>query len=59
MEVEALEKKGHAAFAKAMKSFGSSERYKRSTRLVSAGFCIVFFFFFLRGEGSDGTMLKM
>lgn len=31
MEVEALEKKGHAAFAKAMKSFGSSERYKRST----------------------------
>lgn len=43
MEVEAMEKKGHAAFAKAMKSFGSSERYKRSTRLVSAGFCIVFF----------------
>jgi len=42
MEVEALEKKGHTAFAKAMKSFSSSERYKRSKRLVSAGFCIVF-----------------
>lgn len=54
MEVEALEKKGHTDFAKAMKSFSSSERYKRSKRLVSAGFCIALLFF-----GSDGTMLKM
>jgi hypothetical protein len=30
MEVEAMEKKGHRAFAKAIKSFGSSERHKRS-----------------------------
>ncbi|KQK13004.1 uncharacterized protein LOC100839346 isoform X2 [Brachypodium distachyon] len=30
MEVEALEKKGHRAFAKAIKSFNSSERHKRS-----------------------------
>ncbi|KAF0888335.1 hypothetical protein E2562_014165 [Oryza meyeriana var. granulata] len=30
MEVEALEKKGHRAFPKAIKSFGSSERHKRS-----------------------------
>lgn len=34
MEVEALEKKGHRAFAKAIKSFNSSERHKRSKRLV-------------------------
>ncbi|KAK1643817.1 hypothetical protein QYE76_061622 [Lolium multiflorum] len=30
MEVEAHEKKGHRAFAKAIKSFNSSERHKRS-----------------------------
>uniref|UniRef100_A0A0E0KJH2 DUF547 domain-containing protein n=1 Tax=Oryza punctata TaxID=4537 RepID=A0A0E0KJH2_ORYPU len=30
MEVDAMEKKGHRAFAKAIKSFGSSERHKRS-----------------------------
>lgn len=45
--MEALEK-GYTAFAKAVKSFTSSERYKRSERLVSAGFCIllILFFFF-------------
>ena len=34
MEVEAQEKKGHRAFAKAIKSFNSSERHKRSKRFV-------------------------
>jgi hypothetical protein len=34
MEVEAHEKKGHRAFAKAIKSFNSSERHKRSERFV-------------------------
>jgi hypothetical protein len=34
MEVEAHEKKGHRAFAKAIKSFNSSERHKRSKRFV-------------------------
>ncbi|GJN23187.1 hypothetical protein PR202_gb10814 [Eleusine coracana subsp. coracana] len=34
MEVEALDKKGHKAFAMAAKSFSSSERQKRSKRLV-------------------------
>jgi hypothetical protein len=36
--VKALEKKGHRAFAIAAKSFSSSERQKRSKRLVSADF---------------------
>jgi hypothetical protein len=43
MEVAALEKKGHGAFAKALKPFTSSE-HKRSKRLVSAAFCNFFFF---------------
>jgi hypothetical protein len=34
MEVEAHEKKGHRAFAKAIKSFNSSERRMRSNRFV-------------------------
>ena len=38
--MEALEK-GYTAFAKPVKSFSSSERYKRSERLVSAN---LFFF---------------
>lgn len=33
-----MEKKGHRAFAKAIKSFGSSERHKRSKRFVSLDF---------------------
>lgn len=46
--MEALEK-GYTAFAKAVKSFTSSERYKRSERLVSAGFCILLILFFFFG----------
>uniref|UniRef100_J3LT75 DUF547 domain-containing protein n=1 Tax=Oryza brachyantha TaxID=4533 RepID=J3LT75_ORYBR len=42
MEVEAPEKKGHGAFAKAIKSFGSSERHKRSKRFVSLQFFCLF-----------------
>ncbi|XP_066331081.1 uncharacterized protein [Miscanthus floridulus] len=38
MEVEALEKKGHTAFAKAMKSFSSSERYRRSKRFLNGSY---------------------
>jgi hypothetical protein len=56
--VEALEK-GYTAFAKAVKSFTSSERYKRSERLVSAGFCILLILFFFLGCCSDGTMFRM
>jgi hypothetical protein len=51
--VEALEK-GYTAFAKAVNSFSSSERYKRSERLVSA-----YFLFFFFGCCSDGTMFRM
>lgn len=56
MEVEALEKKGHTDFAKAMKSFSSSERYKRSKRLVSAGFCIVLLFFWFRWNNAQNAI---
>jgi hypothetical protein len=41
MEVEALEKKGYRAFAMAAKSSSSSERQKRSKRLVYGDFIFV------------------
>lgn len=54
MEVEALEKKGHRAFANPLKSFGSAERHKLSKRLVSVcSFCKVFSPFSCGSAGKD------